>query len=80
MLRLLSILCVLGLTLAAPAAFADGSGDCNGDGVIDAADVDLARDAVGATDGDDGFIAAADVDGDGVISLVDLSAILEASS
>jgi hypothetical protein len=80
MLRSFSILCVLGLALAAPAAFASGSGDCNGDGAVDAADVELARGAVGSTAGDDAFIAAADIDGDGVISLVDLSAILEASS
>jgi len=80
MLRLLSILCVLAFVLAAPAAWADGSGDCDGDGDIDGADVELARSAVGTTAGDDAFNAAADVDGDGVVSLADLTAILNASS
>ena len=79
MLRLLSILCALGMLLAAP-AWANGSGDCDGDNDVDAADVELARGAVGTSDGDAGFLAGADVDGDGIISLVDLSAILKASN
>jgi hypothetical protein len=79
MIRIVSILCAMGLLLAAPAAWANGSGDCDGNGVVDAADVDCARAAVGTKSGDDGFVAAADTDGDGVVSLADLSDILQAS-
>lgn len=78
--RLLSILCALAFILAAPAAWAGGSGDCDGDGDVDRADAELARDAVGSTEGDANFNAEADVDGDGVVSLADLTAILNASS
>lgn len=79
MIRMVSILCAMGFLLAAPAAWANGSGDCDGNGVIDAADADCAKAALGTTTGDDGFVAAADTDGDGVVSLADLSDILAAS-
>lgn len=79
MIRIVSLLCAMGMLLAAPAAWADGSGDCDGSGVIDAADVECAKAAVGTKSGDDDFVAAADTDGDGVVSLADLSDILKAS-
>ncbi len=78
MLRLLSILCATGLMLAAP-AWAGGSGDCDGDGGVTGADAECARELINLTEGDDGFVADADMDGDGVISVVDLSAILNAA-
>ena len=76
MLRTTSILLALGLMLAAPAAFAS---DVNGDGTVDAADVELARGAVNTSAGDADYIEAADVDGDGVVSLADLNAIINAA-
>ena len=79
MLRIVSFICVLGVLLAAPAAWANGSGDCDGNGVVDADDVEIARGAVGTAAGDAGFVAAADTDGDGVISLVDLNNIMQAA-
>ena len=79
MIRIVSLICAMGLLLAAPAAWANGSGDCDGNGVVDSADVECARGAQGTKAGDDGFVAAADTDGDGVISLADLNDILAAS-
>jgi len=65
--------------LAAP-AWADGSGDCDGNGQVDAADVEIATDLVDTQAGDAGYVAAADVDGDGVISFVDVNAIVRAAN
>lgn len=79
MLRFVSILCAMGLMLVAPAALANGSGDCNGDGVVNGDDIEIVRGALNTTDGDDGFVAEADTDGDGTISLVDLNNVLNAS-
>ena len=79
----LSLLAALGLcvavAIAAPAAFAAAPGDLNDDGAVDAADVSIATGAVGTADGDAGFVAAADMDGDGVITLVDVSAVMDLS-
>jgi hypothetical protein len=79
MLRTISILCAMSLMLAASAAWAGVPGDCDGNGQVDGSDAALARDAVGTSAGDDGYIDAADMDGDGTISLADLNAILQAS-
>ena len=73
MKRLCSTLAVLGLLLSAPAAFANAPGDYNGDGGGDDADKDIIFAALNTQEGDDGFVPAADHDGDGVISLVDVS-------
>lgn len=80
MLRITTMILAAGVMFAAPAAWAVLPGDCDGNGVVDAADAEIARDALGTAAGDDGFVAAADVDGDGAVSLVDLNAILQASS
>lgn len=79
MKRCISTLCALGMMLSASAAFAL-DGDCNGDGVVDQADVALARSAQNSAVGDDGYIAAADMDGNGTISSSDLIAILNLSN
>ena len=71
--RLLATIPVAGLLLAAPAALAAAPGDYNGDGVVDDADKAIIFAAQGAAEGDADFVAAADHDGDGVISLVDVS-------
>jgi len=57
--------------LAAPSAFA-GTGDYNGDGAVDDADKQIIMDARNTVAGDAGFVPAADHDGDGVISLIDV--------
>lgn len=62
------------LLLAGPAALAGAPGDYNNDGAVDDADKQIIMDARNTAEGDAGFVAAADHDGDGVISLVDLSA------
>lgn len=80
MLRSFSILCALGVLLAAPAAWANGSGDCDGDGEVTRADAEIARGLLNVTSNSDAFNAEADVDGDGVISMTDLASILSAAS
>ena len=80
MLRIMTMVLAAGFFIAAPAAWAGVPGDCDGNGVVDGDDVAIARDAVGSAEGDDNYVAAADMDGDGGVSLGDLNAILEASS
>lgn len=72
MKRLVSILAIAGLLLAAPVAMA-GEGDINGDGSVNDADKTLLFDALNTTDDGSDEFAAMDLDGDGVISLVDVS-------
>jgi hypothetical protein len=72
MKRLVTLIATIGLTFAGSAAFAaDPACDYNGDGACDGADLDVVMGAQGTVSGDDGYVAAADHDGDGVISLVD---------
>ena len=75
----LSLLAALGLWIAAPAAFADTPGDLNGDGAVDDVDKTIMTDAIGSAAGDAGFVAAADYDGDGAISLADLNIWMDLS-
>jgi hypothetical protein len=70
------LLATLGLLLAAPMAFAADC-DVNGDGVVDAADQEDLRSALNSGEGSSAFIAAADFDDDGMISLIDLAAFLD---
>ena len=62
--------------LVAPAAFA-GAGDYNDDGVVDDADKQIILDARNTSPGDPGFVPAADHDGDGVVSLRDVSTFMK---
>lgn len=78
MKRSFSMICALGLLLAAP-AWAGVAGDCDGDGQVTAADVQIASDLVNTSADDADFNAAADVDGDGMISFADVSAIQRAA-
>ena len=45
--------------------------DFNGDGQTDATDVQILSDALGSTDGDDRYVAAADLNDDGTVSTLD---------
>ncbi len=72
MKRVTLVLAMLGMMLTAPAAFAL-EGDYNDDGSVDNADKAIILAALGKSSADDGFVAAADHDGDGVISLNDVS-------
>jgi hypothetical protein len=76
MKRCISIFCALGMMLSASAAFASVPGDCNDDGVVDQADVTIARDALNSEVGDDRYVAAADMDGNGSIGSSDLITIV----
>ncbi len=51
--------------------------DVNGDGLTTPEDLDAASDAFGTRDGDPGFLPEADVNGDGVIGLSDLQALVQ---
>ncbi len=72
MKRVTLVLAALGMMLTAPAAFAI-EGDYNDDGSVDNADKAIILAALGKNSEDDEFVAAADHDGDGVISLKDVS-------
>jgi hypothetical protein len=52
-------------------------GDVNGDGVVDQADLDLMTAAFGSRQGDPLFVPEAELDGDGVIGLEDLQALVQ---
>ena len=72
MKRFVTLFATIALALVGSAAFAgDPACDYNGDGECNQADLDILLGAQGTVSGDDGFVAAADHDGDGVISLVD---------
>jgi len=79
MKRVATLLAVLGLFVSAPLAIAGGSRDFNGDGVVDDADLNALQEAAShqATEGDPLWNPLMDQDGDGVISLVDVSQFLQ---
>lgn len=62
---------------AAEALSTSVRGDANGDGVVDQADLDLMTAAFGGRQGDPLFVPEADLDGDGVIGLEDLQALVQ---
>lgn len=51
--------------------------DLNDDGIIDNNDVDVFTGSFAAAEGDEGFEASADFDGDGVVTLIDFQIFLE---
>ena len=53
--------------------------DYNGDGVSDAADVEIFRSALGSAVGDDEYFSAADLDGDGAVTSADYAILLACS-
>lgn len=76
MKRVVTLLAVLGLLLAAPLAFADHPCDFDGSGSFDQAD----KDAILAVQGEEVAPGSTfDLDGDGVVSLRDVSICLENS-
>lgn len=74
MMRLALLLgSVLALALAAPAAFAGGNCDADANGTCEQADVELVQSLQGAAAGDADYLASADLDDDGQITLHDLT-------
>jgi hypothetical protein len=68
----ISLLAVAALMLPASAGLA-AEGDYNDDGAVNDADRKILMSAMRPREGDEGFVAAADLDGNGVITLADLS-------
>jgi hypothetical protein len=62
------------------AASADCRGDFNGDGVIDEADYEILKAAMGAEEGDVDYAPHIDLDDDGVIGGTDFFALHSASA
>jgi hypothetical protein len=56
-----------------PVAIEITPGDLNEDGVLDRADMNVIRGALGSSQGDDSFVTAADLDNDGSITRADYS-------
>ena len=50
-------------------------GDRNGDGVVNCADLDIAKASFGKRTGESGFDPRADVNGDGIVNILDLSIV-----
>jgi len=50
--------------------------DFNGDGATDASDVEILQAALGSFEGDDNFVAAVDLDGDGAVNVADYGIML----
>lgn len=73
-----SLLAVAGLLLVAPTALADHPCDFDGSGAFDQPDEDVLAAAQNSQPGDPGWVPAADRDGDGVISPVDIGLCLRA--
>ena len=69
--------CGLTPVVSPPEVTGPARGDVNGDGVIDQADLDLATEAFGRSQGDPLFVPAADLNGDGVVGLDDLRTLVD---
>ena len=76
-----SVLVVAGVMLFANASFAQHSCDTdfNGDGATDPADFEILKAAYGSSEGDDNFVAAADLNQDGSVTTLDYRIMLECS-
>jgi len=64
--------------LFAQASFAQNACDTdfNGDGTTDEADFEILKDAYGSSDGEDRYVAAADLNGDGSVTTLDYQIML----
>lgn len=82
MLKVVGSLLIAASTFAmATASFAQdacpASTDINGDGITDGADVEIIQAALGTVAGEEGYVAAADLNGDGTVSTIDYGVMLD---
>jgi hypothetical protein len=68
----ISLLAVAALMLPASAGLAS-EGDVDGNGIVDDEDRKVLMSALRTSTGHEGFVAAADLSGDGLITLLDLA-------
>ncbi|MBW2230542.1 MAG: hypothetical protein JRH17_09155 [Deltaproteobacteria bacterium] len=73
MTRATALIAALCLTLLGAGGALAAEGDLNSDGVVDQSDLQILQDSMGSGQGDENFVPGADLDGDGLISVVDLA-------
>ncbi|MFK7896844.1 MAG: dockerin type I repeat-containing protein [Myxococcota bacterium] len=73
-----NVLLTAGVMLFAGSAVAQSCPvtDLNGDGTTDVADVEVFQAAMGSEEGDENFLAAADLDGNGTVTASDFGILL----
>lgn len=73
-----NVLLTVSVMLFAGSAMAQSCGntDFNGDGLTDTTDVEIFQGALGSQEGDESYIAAADLDGDGAVTTADYGILL----
>ena len=78
MKRFALLLATAVMLLSAPTAFAEHPCDFDGSGAFDQPDKEVLKAAQNATPGDSNWVAAADRDADGIITVVDIGLCLRA--
>ena len=75
---LVNVILAASMVLFAGSATAQSCGntDFNGDGVTDPTDVEIFQGTLGSQEGDDNYLAAADLDGDGAVTAADYGILL----
>jgi hypothetical protein len=71
-----SSLIAAGIVLFASTAIAGCETDYNGDGQTNEADVEIFKGALGSSEGDDAYLAGADLNGDGSVTVLDYGILL----
>jgi hypothetical protein len=75
----LGVILFLGFGTNAQAADCSRETDLNGDGSVDALDVAILQSSLGKSEGDEGYLAIADLDGTGTVTTADYGLLLSCS-
>lgn len=73
------LLLFVGLSATAQSAENSCDTDFNGDGLIDELDVAILQSSLGKSEGDEGYLAIADLDGTGTVTVADYGLMLSCS-